>query len=377
MIFTTAHAKHLAYTAFLILLVAAFALRIEWLVGLYIGVALCVVLRNTHMFRTANNVERYVMLLLVCTLTLMLPLSTMRSWTAPMHYGVSLLSMGAAFVLSRDKDALMAACKYSLLTALAALFAALFISGLSDFPLENLIPDSSSNGITSYLIVLQATYSALKFLRHRQASVITASLTLFICIIGYGRGSILASAAIVAVNLLSYGSWQPNLRGLRSIALGLGAVFLVSIYFTDNIVDFIEANTKIGSGLIDEPRQRILTDYMNKIDWTTAVIGADYEGTSIESDFNGNPHNSFVRAHHIFGALYLLSLAAFPLALLRRRLPSPVKAFAGSMLLIMLFRSATEPVLFPTIFDFYFFAFFFALSGKFLPHPLRNRIASS
>lgn len=377
MIFTTAHAKHLAYTAFLILLVAAFALRIEWLVGLYIGVALCVVLRNTHMFRTANNVERYVMLLLVCTLTLMLPLSTMRSWTAPMHYGVSLLSMGAAFVLSRDKDALMAACKYSLLTALVALFAALFISGLSDFPLENLIPDSSSNGITSYLIVLQATYSALKFLRHRQASVITASLTLFICIIGYGRGSILASAAIVAVNLLSYGSWQPNLRGLRSIALGLGAVFLVSIYFTDNIVDFIEANTKIGSGLIDEPRQRILTDYMNKIDWTTAVIGADYEGTSIESDFNGNPHNSFVRAHHIFGALYLLSLAAFPLALLRRRLPSPVKAFAGSMLLIMLFRSATEPVLFPTIFDFYFFAFFFALSGKFLPHPLRNRIASS
>ncbi|MGK5033750.1 hypothetical protein [Janthinobacterium sp. LB3P118] len=377
MIFTTAHAKHLAYTAFLVLLVAAFALRMEWLVGLYIGVALCVVLRNAHMLRMANNVERGVMLLLLCTLTLMLPLSTMRSWTAPMHYGVSLLSMGAAFVLSRDIDALLAACKYSLLTALAALFAALLVTGLSDFPLENLIPDSSSNGITSYLIVLQATYSALKFLRHRQASLITASLTLFICIIGYGRGSILASAAIVAINLLSYGSWQPNLRGLRSIALGLGAVFLVSIYFADNIVDFIEANTKIGSGLIDEPRQRILTDYMNKIDWASALTGADYEGTSIESDFNGNPHNSFVRAHHIFGALYLLSLAAFPLALLRRRLPLPVKAFAGSMLLIMLFRSATEPVLFPTIFDFYFFAFFFALSGKFLPHPLRNRIASS
>ncbi|MEX0142999.1 hypothetical protein D3C87_552660 [compost metagenome] len=377
MIFTTAHAKHLAYTAFLILLVAAFALRIEWLVGLYIGVALCLVLRNVHMFRMANNVERYVMLLLLCTLTVMLPLSTMRSWTAPMHYGVSLLSMAAAFVLSRDKDALLVACKYSLLTALAALFAALFVTGFSDFPLENLIPDSSSNGITSYLIVLQATYSALKFLRHRQASLITASLTLFICIIGYGRGSILASTAILAVNLLSYLSWRSNLRGLRSIVLGLGAVFLVSIYFADQIVDFVESNTKIGSGLVDEPRQRILTDYMNQINWASALTGADYEGTSIESDFNGNPHNSFVRAHHIFGALYLLSLAAFPLALLRRRLPSSVKAFSGSMLLIVLFRCATEPILFPTIFDFYFFAFFFALSGKFLPHPLRNRTASS
>ncbi|OEZ93946.1 hypothetical protein JAB8_00960 [Janthinobacterium sp. HH106] len=377
MIFTTAHAKHLAYTAFLMLLVAAFALRIEWLVGLYLGVALCVVLRNAHMFRLANNVERYMMLLLLCTLTLMLPLSTMRSWTAPMHYGISLLSMGAAFVLSRDKDALLAACKYSLLAALAALFAALVVTGLSDFPLENLIPDSSSNGITSYLIVLQATYSTLKFLRHRQASLVTASLTLFVCIIGYGRGSILASTAILAVNLLSYLSWRRDLRGLRSIVLGLGAVFLVSIYFADDIVDFVESNTKIGSGLVDEPRQRILTDYMNKINWASALTGADYEGTSIESDFNGNPHNSFVRAHHIFGALYLLSLAAFPLALLRRRLPSSVKAFSGSMLLIVLFRCATEPVLFPTIFDFYFFAFFFALSGKFLPHPPRNRIASS
>lgn len=377
MIFTTAHAKHLAYTAFLILLIAAFALRIEWLVGLYIGVALCVVLRNARMFRMANNVERSVMLLLLCTLTLMLPLSTMRSWTAPMHYGISLLSMGAAFVLSRDKDALLAACKYSLLATLAALFAALFVTGLNDFPLENLIPDSSSNGITSYLIVLQATYSTLKFLRHRQASLVTASLTLFVCIIGYGRGSILASTAILAVNLLSYLSWKSNLRGLRSIVLGLGAVFLVSIYFADHIVDFVESNTKIGSGLVDEPRQRILSDYMGKINWASALTGADYEGTSIESDFNGNPHNSFVRAHHIFGALYLLSLAAFPLALLRRKLPSSVKAFSGSMLLIVLFRCATEPVLFPTIFDFYFFAFFFALSGKFLPHPLRNRIASS
>ncbi|APA67021.1 hypothetical protein YQ44_03365 [Janthinobacterium sp. 1_2014MBL_MicDiv] len=376
MIFTTAHAKNFAYTTFLTLLVAAFALRIEWLVGLYIGVALCVVLRNANMFRTANNLERWVMLLLLCTLTLMLPLSTMRSWTAPMHYGVSLLSMAAAFVLSRNMEALLAACKYSLVIALTVLLATLSVTGLGDFPLENLIPDSSSNGITSYLIVMQATYSALKFLRHRQASLITASLTLFICIIGYGRGSILASAAIVAINLLSYVSWRRDLRGLRSIALGLGAVFLVSIYFADHIVDFVEANTKIGSGLIDEPRQRILTDYMNKIDWASALTGADYDGTSIESDFNGNPHNSFVRAHHIFGALYLLALAAFPLALVRKRLPPSVKAFAGSMLCIVLFRCATEPVLFPTIFDFYFFAFFFALSGKFLPYPLKNRVVS-
>jgi hypothetical protein len=185
----------------------------------------------------------------------------------------------------------------------------------------------------------------------------SAVLTLGICIVGYGRGSILSTLAIIAVNFITF-SLRKNPRQFFA-AIGLLAVTAVwlAAAYGDQISYFVEANTKIGSGLYDQHRDAIIKDYSRLIDDDSLLIltGADYKGTVIEADYNNNPHNSYIRAHHIFGLPYLMLMLSFPL-LAFARLPWRLRAYPLALVTVMLFRAATEPILFPTMLDVFYFA---------------------
>lgn len=352
------------HTAFLAVLIVAFASTLAPLQAVYLIVAFLVVLVRLDDFRSASNVEAALIGMLLLTVAICLPVSALRHPPALAHFLVTIISIGAAFVLTRDRERYLMASRVTLLMVQAGVFAYLSVRGFDNFPLENMIFDSSSNGITSYMIILQANYSAYNFIMYRRAANLTSVLTLIICIIGYGRGSILAALLIVVINILSYISWRSYLSAIMRIVTVLAVSMVVALFYSEDIADFVEANTKIGSGLYDEARERILYEYIAKIDATTLVTGAEYDGTSIPTDFRGNPHNSYVRAHHIFGLPYLLALMIFPLTLLWVRQSWSVKLFCAGMLVAVLFRATTEPVLFPTVFDFYFFAFCFGLTGQ-------------
>ncbi|MES2319254.1 MAG: hypothetical protein V4631_17385 [Pseudomonadota bacterium] len=348
---------------FLLLLSGAYALEMPVLVVLYLGTAFMLVLWRLDLFRSASNPERVLMGLFMLTLAVCLPLAAVRSVTAVFHAAEALLAMGAAFVLTRQPERYLVASRISLLTVQVGVFAFLCLHGWDNFPLENMIGEQSSNGITSYMIILQANYSAFNFIVRRRASTVTSLLTLVVCIVGYGRGSILASMGIVVINLLSFLTLRSMSGALWRALAGLLIVGAVGMLYSDDIVFFLEANTKLGSGLFDSARERILIDYAGKIDAVTFVTGADYDGTSIPSEFRGNPHNSYIRAHHIFGVFYLLALSLFPLAIFWTRKAWPVKLYCSAVLALVLFRASTEPLLFPSLFDFYFFALFFGLSA--------------
>jgi len=355
-------------TVFLILLVTAFSTRNPFLILVYAILALYVILPNLEMFRESNSTERVLMVLLISCITLLLPISCIRNGSALIHYLVVLISLGAAFVLTRKLDVYLTANRISLLLTQATVFIYLFLSGFRWFGseegqlLENMLPHSSQNVVTSYMILLQASYSILNFLLARNPSTTTSVITLFICIVGFGRGSILASIMIVLVNVLSYLSWESFTRGVVSIIVGMGvAMFLFSIY-SEGVSAFLYENTKLAGGMYDGARSQMIQDYMSQIDPITFITGASYKDTSIELEFNDNPHNSFIRAHHIFGLPYLLSIMLFPISLLWNRSRTSINAYSASMLLVIFFRAFTEPILFPTPLDFYFFALFFALN---------------
>lgn len=358
----------LAATVFLMLLVVAFATRSPMLLALYTLSALTVVLTNVEVLSRMRGKERDMATVLVAVLTVMLPISAFRSESALAHYVGVLLSLGAAYVLTRDLNVYLDASRLSLLAAQSAVAVYLGFSGLEDFPLENMLPDSSSNGVTSYLVLLQANYCIVNFLLRRRSSVATSLITLGICIVGYGRGSLLAAGGIVALNLLFSVSLKSRkhavLGALLLLCVGVG----VYVAFNEEIVTFIEINTKIGVGLEDEPRERIISDYLGKLDELSFLIGADYRGTTIDLDYFGNPHISYIRAHHIFGLPYLAVMLALPLVMLWQGHAVSVKVFCGLMLVLILFRAFTEPILFPTLFDLYYFAICFALSRR-VPIP--------
>lgn len=347
-------------TGYLIALVLGFATRIQLLaVGYVLLATACVVVRS-RWFCTARPKETNVLVALATLLALTLPFSVFRSLTSVAHALISLLSIGTAFILTRNLSVYRNASRLSLLMCQFAVAAYLVHSGLSDFPLENMLPDSSSNGVTSYLIILQANYWCINFLLYRRGSVLTVITTLCLCVIGYGRGSILAAGGILVLSILS------SLSGREGYKIALGIVVLtlscvwIGVKYGDLIGAFVGAHTKIGSGLYDEHRSSILSEYLGRMNMVTIWSGASYADSSIASEYNGNPHNSFIRAHYIFGLPYLLFMLLLPIYMIDRNHFITVKAFAFCMWLVVLFRAFTEPILFPTMFDFYYFAICFA-----------------
>jgi hypothetical protein len=292
----------------------------------------------------------------------MLPVSVIRSETAILHYFVVLLSLAAGILFTRNLDTYLKASRYSLLIAQSAIILYLARTGLVGFPLENILPDSSSNGVTSYLIVLQANYCLINYLLNRRASLLTSLTTLFICFVGYGRGSLLAAAGIVGVGLLSKtGARNRYKTVLRLLILSSIALFAIASY--SPWIDALIAGTKISYGLYDESRATMIKEYLASLDAVTIWTGGGYTGTVISSQFNGNPHNSFIRAHHIFGLPYLVAVLLMPFHLTRRSHPPTVRIHALAMWALVMFRSFTEPILFPTLFDFFYFSTCFALSS--------------
>ncbi len=346
----------------LILLVLAFATRSAILTASYIGVSAFLILKHLRKLQRESSVrERDVALVILIVQAVMLPISAMRSETALAHYFIAMLSFVFAWLMTRDLETYAKASRWSLVAAQVAILAYLSKSGLESFPLEDILPQSSSNGVTSYMIVLQANYCLMQFLLHRKPALFTSAVTLAICVVGYGRGSILASASLLVVSIVSCISWQRPARAIGTVAVIASIVAIAALWYSEEISFFIEANTKIGSGLYDQHRDQIITEYLAKIDASSILIGVDYRGTSVDTEYNNNPHNSFIRGHHIFGLAYIVSMLLVPLALSRRKHQFSVKAFSSAVFAIVLFRAFTEPVLFPTLFDFYYFSMAFAL----------------
>ncbi len=348
-------------TVFLLLLIVAAATRMPLIFAAYAGFAGFLLATNLRDLLRADIRERAASWLLIITMTAILPLATLASAPAVAHYAVAVVSLLCALVFARHFAALAAACRISLVLVQAGLIAYSLAIGLVNAPLAQLLaPHTSSNGVTSTLILMQATHSVLTFVLFRRTTLPTALATLVVCLLGYGRGSILASALILVVNLAFFVSWRKPWR------TALMMVMLMGIAATNipRIVEFLAQNTKIGVGFEDAPREKMIRHYLARMDGASALIGAPYRGTAIEEDFLGNPHNSYIRAHHLFGFFYLLALIAFPLIMIDIHKSLRAQIYTGLMLVIVLARAFTEPILFPTPFDFYFFSICLALNFR-------------
>jgi hypothetical protein len=356
--------KYLNGTAFFLLLIFAFAFRSPTIIILYIFTSLYVALRNLeYVKRMPYKISGFGLIALVLIGSVLL-VNAFRFKTSSAYYLLIVLSFLCAYIMTRDLDMYLVSSRYSLYFIQLAILIFLYFSGLNDFPLENIIPDSSSNGVTSYLIILQANYCIANYFLRRKTGWASSLVSLFICIVGYGRGSILAAGMLTILCIF----FSLLVRNRKSILVDIIFAFIVIIsffyFFGEEIYLLLESYTKIGSGLYDEARAQILTEYLNKIDIFSLIFGADYSGTSIESEFYGNPHISFIRAHHFFGFPYLILIFLMPIYLICKKNPGSIQTFGYAVLLVIMFRSLTEPILFPTFFDFFYFSISIILSKK-------------
>lgn len=224
-------------------------------------------------------------------------------------------------------------------------------------PLGSIIPWASRNGITSVLIVVQLTFSLVFFFYKRRLPLISSLLVVIICWYGLGRGSI-----VVSLLLLLFGIYF-NVFSSKSLVLKFfvfACLLCVSYIIYDGkmeIIDVIYENiqrTQFGQGITDDARAGINREYLSGLDFFTFLGGASYDDTIIEKYYGGNPHNSFIRLHSFYGffGIVFLAFVIIIVAFIRRSITQ--KLVTMVILVLILFRAVTEPILFPTALDLFF-----------------------
>lgn len=226
-------------------------------------------------------------------------------------------------------------------------------------PLGAIFEGSSTNALPSYLIVIQLTYSLAFYLKYNRFPIFSSISTLVVAIFGLGRGSMIVAALIVLlsviVNIVS--SKTDRRTSIRLVALSVfPLIYYLYINYAEiqGAIEDLYEGSKFAAGIIDEHRERMLIDYLGKIDGWTFIFGTDYSGTSIVQYYGGNPHNSFIRAHSFYGLMGLmLIITPLLLIVLSKRIISH-KVIAISLFSLALLRASTEPIFFPTTLDFFY-----------------------
>lgn len=309
------------------------------------------------------------LLIILATMILLLPLAVYKSIYSIYFVVASMVGIVLSYAVSSQPYLASKALRWTLVSIQLSLLAYVAINiGEDPFPLDRVLGDAgSSNVVTSFLILIQSAYVAALFVTEKRAAWLTTLCTFLICFIGYGRGSIIAAAMLflIVFSLLFFENSKNN-RQLNFVtkAAFVVAVILSFFYFSGYIVNLVEANTKLGSGLVDDSRLQMISDYIYQIDGVTLMTGAEYQGTSIINEFGGNPHNSFIRAHHLYGLVYLGVLVCISLVAIVIAGGVGRALLLTSLLCVVNFRAFSEPIIFPTPLDFYYFLIVFLFMRK-------------
>ncbi|RQP21616.1 hypothetical protein [Piscinibacter terrae] len=340
------------------------------------GTALCatyavVVLRNSKFHPDQ-------LLILLAAVALFLPAFIKPYFgLSPAFYVLSTMStfLAAVAVTRHAPLVLLRSLRFIFGASVAGIAWALYVYWGMPEPLGEVIEGSSTNGIPAYLIVIQVGVSLCTYLTHGRLPLISPIFTVLVAFFGYGRGSLVVAGLLFAFSAAHRLAQVRNYALWSRLALVFCAVatILCLYLYIDVLIDLLTDYTKLGAGLLDVNRLQIWRDYSGKIDAWTLLTGADYAGTIVETERQGNPHIAFIRTHAFFGLPATVCALASPLVVFlapNRTWGSKIvfAAFAGMAAL----RAASEPILFPTLLDLYYFSYLIV----FFRYAPRNDLAA-
>jgi hypothetical protein len=231
-------------------------------------------------------------------------------------------------------------------------------------PLGAIIPGASTNGLPSYLIVVQISYSLIFYLKKNRLPVISSIATLIVAIFGLGRASMIVAALILLFSIFTNAITSKSDRKIlfRSAAIATLPLVLYLYESHNYIFIFVEQliqGSKFSASVMDDARKVQIDDYFNKLDAWRFLFGADYSNTSINQYFGGKPDNSYIRLHAYFGISgFFLVMISLLLIAISDRLKTQ-KIIALILISMSLLRATTEAIFFPSVLDFFYFLYLF------------------
>lgn len=374
--------KTLYDTAFLSFLLLAFA--IQQPVTIAISYGLCGIYALLGLRRLALSRTQIITFFVVVILSSLTVLNLNQGAASVLYlFSLPLAIIAAKVFGNRSHQHVITCLRYTFWLFVVATAAGLVIYWEEAEPLGAIFPGVSTNGLPSYLIVLQIAYSITYYFKHNRLPLWSTVGTLIVAVFGLGRGSIIIAGLILLSSVL-INAWTTESRAERKIYLVAGMlaspalVIFLFTYYTE-VISYLNVaieGSKFSGGVIDEHRARMMTDYMQKMDVWSLFFGTSYHGTSIENIYGGNPHNSFIRLHSFYGlAGFLLVFLSFALIFASAKCLKH-KTVTLLFIIFSLLRALTEPIFFPSVLDFFYIlylvVFFNFAERRREPHSLNN-----
>jgi len=304
------------------------------------------------------------LLLLACISLLFLPgfLNPYHGFSPIFYFFSTFAAFFAAGAATKHTPAvLLAAFRFIYTWAVVTISYILYVYWDAPEPFGMAIEGSSTNGIPSYLIVIQIGLSLCYYLVHKRFPVLPSMITGAVAFFGNGRGSLVVAGLIIIAslifNLMLLGS--KNRKSQIFFIFTLVALAIPLAWNAEVLIDLLISYTKLSVGLADENRLEILDHYLGKINPITLLIGADYSGTVIESWYLGNPHIAYIRTHSFYGLPLTVLALVSPAFVFFSRKTLIAKVVFGCFIGLAAMRAVSEPIFFPTLLDFFYFSYFF------------------
>lgn len=330
----------------------------------YLLCAIYVLLTHDRLILNANIIFIYAVLSLPCLFAV---LNYNHGLTSAFYlFTFPLIIATAKIIFNKPHDHVLLCLRNLYWLFVFAILVGLALNWDDPEPLGAIFPGSSTNGLPSYLIVVQIAYSIAFYLKNSRLPLLSSVATLVVAVFGLGRGSMIIAALILLFSLYINTTLARSKTDRKIILVAISLLSLpFGIFIYNDYSELISSaqllidGSKFSNGVFDEHRGRIIADYLSKIDGWSLIFGTDYNGTSIVENYGGNPHNSFIRAHSFYGiaGLFYVAMPLFLIAISNRRRDH--KYVTLVLIFLSLIRATTEPIFFPSPLDFFYFSYIF------------------
>jgi hypothetical protein len=285
--------------------------------------------------------------------------------TRPLYVGglfasiVTVLSFLAAYWLAfQDRKAVVSGAFYALIIFYSFFVWSIFKYGMTPHDINSFFSDVSRNYVSAMAVFFQMMYSVSFFRLSGRLPFVTPLFTFLIALISYGRAGIAVAIALLALTTC-HNFLRRGVIAKAVLVLMLGTLVFFTFVYWPVLSDFLVLNTNFKSSL-DGARFKIIEDYFSHFGVFEFFSGVDiFEIESIKR-FDGNPHNSFLYGHYLFGFFYLAFLfflgTVFAFAVCFRFGQVWVYLCFGLLFIVRVF---TDKLSLPGVYDYLFYYIYF------------------
>ncbi|ADO76492.1 O-antigen polymerase [Halanaerobium praevalens] len=223
--------------------------------------------------------------------------------------------------------------------------------GFSPKNINHYFLNSSRNSV-SMIFIFSCIFLYLSYLNgNKNISLLPSIVLLIIAFMSYGRSGIILSA-VIFISIWVYINFD-NLSSLKLTLFFICSILM--LFLLINLGSYIFTNTRLSAGL-ESPRFLINEAYFNEIDIVNLIVGFDYRKISIISQYNNNPHNSFILLHYNIGLGSIFLLVVILIYFIKGLINYSLKNILIIIFcLVFLLRVFFDTIAFIGIYDFLFF----------------------